>query len=199
MAGRGRAGRGVAWQGMDFLSSHSRFGVARHGGARPGAVWQGKVFFLTEVLMFDIDLQTIEPGTVLEMADCEKLFGYTRENNPTRYQFDLMRLADWIHKELCKFERILTVVCDGSDVRVLTHQQASDYNVQHFANAIKKMRKCHKRLAAVDTRELDAAKITIHDKSLVRQSRILQMIKTVRSDVQAEVRKLERPVMFKKQ
>jgi len=148
--------------------------------------------------MFDIDLETIEPGSVLEMADCEKLFGYTREDNPTKYQFDLMRLADWIHRELCKLDRILTVVCDGSDVVVLTHQQASDYNVQHFANAIKKMRKCHKRLAAVDTRELDAAKIQIHDKSLVRQSRILQMIKTVRSDVQAEARKLERPVLFKK-
>jgi len=148
--------------------------------------------------MFDIDLETIEPGSVLEMADCEKLFGYTREDNPTKYQFDLMRLADWIHRELCKLDHILTVVCDGSDVVVLTHQQASDYNMQHFANAIKKMRKCHKRLAAVDTRELDAAKIQIHDKSLVRQSRILQMIKTVRSDVQAEARKLERPVLFKK-
>jgi hypothetical protein len=149
--------------------------------------------------MFDIDLQTIEPGTVLEMVDCERLFGYTREANATRYQFDLMRLADWIHRELCKIERVLTVICDGSDVRVLTHQQASDYNVQHFANAIKKMRKCHKRLVAVDTRELDAAKIQIHDKSLVRQSRILQMIRGVRSGVQAEPKKLDRPVMFKKQ
>lgn len=199
MAGRGWARHGLAWRGKAWIitSSHTRPGPVWRGMARRGLAGQG--FFLTEVFMFDIDLQTIEPGTVLEMADCEKLFGYTRENNPTRYQFDLMRLADWIHKELCKFDRILTVVCDGSDVRVLTHQQASDYNVQHFANAIKKMRKCHKRLAAIDTRELDAAKIMIHDKSLVRQSRILQMIKTVRSDVQAEVRKLERPVMFKKQ
>ena len=149
--------------------------------------------------MFDIDLETIEPGSVLEMHACEKLFGYSREDNPTKYQFDLMRLADYIHRELIKHDRVLTVICDGSDVRVLTHQQASDYNQQHFQNAIKKMRKCHRRLIAVNTAELDAARVIHHDKSIVRQSRILQMIRSAgRGNIDIEPRKLDRPVMFKK-
>ena len=150
--------------------------------------------------MFDIDVSSIEPGSVLEMSDCEKLFGYAREQNPTKYQFDLMRLADWIYKQLTKDDKTMTVICDGSDIRILTHQQASDYNQQHFHNAIKKMRKCHRRLIAVDITELDAAKVTLHDKSIVRQSRILQTIKSISrgADVEVTPRKLDRPVLFKK-
>jgi hypothetical protein len=151
--------------------------------------------------MFEIELTGIEPGSVLAMSECERLFGYTRETNPVKYQFDLMRLADYVGKELAKIGLVYTVVCDGSDVRVLTHEQASDYNQQHFSNAIKKMRKCHKRLMAVDTRELEAERIKMHDKSIVRQSRILQTIKSISrgSEVEVTSRKLDRPALFKKE
>ena len=149
--------------------------------------------------MFDIDLETIEPGSVLEMEACEKLFGYLRKNDPIKYQFDLMRLANYIYCESANRGRIFTIICDKSDVRVLTHEQASDYNQQHYKNAIKKMRKCHRRLVAVNTAELDAARIANHDKSIIRQSRILQMIQSVgRGEITAEPRKQDRPAMFKK-
>ncbi len=151
--------------------------------------------------MFDIDVSSVEPGTVLEMRECERLFGYARETNPTKYQFDLMRLADWIYKTLLKEDQTMTVICDGSDIRVLTHQQASDYNQQHFTNAIRKMRKCHKRLMAVDTGELDAMKVILHDKSIVRQSRILQTIRSIARGAEIEVsaRKTDRPILFKRE
>jgi hypothetical protein len=149
--------------------------------------------------MFDINLETIELGSVLEMETCEKLFGYLRKDDPVKYQFDLMRLADYIYRESVRRGRVFTIICDKSDIRVLTHQQASDYNQQHYQNAIKKMRKCHRRLVAVNTAELDAEKVQNHDKSIIRQSRILQMIKAEgRGEITAEPRKHDRPAMFKK-
>lgn len=149
--------------------------------------------------MFDVDIDSIETGSVLGVSECEKLFGYTRQSDPVRYQFDLMRLSDWIGKELFKRDRLLTVTCDGSDIRVLTHEQASDYNQKHFDNAIKRMRKCSKRLAAVDIRELTAERVKTHDRAIVRQSKILQMIRNVRGNISPEPKKSDRPVMFKKE
>lgn len=149
--------------------------------------------------MFDVDIDSIETGSVLGIAECEKLFGYTRQSDPMRYQFDLMRLSDWIGKELFKQGKLLTVTCDGSDIRVLTHEQASDYNQKHFDNAIKRMRKCAKRLAAVDIRELTAERVKSHDRAIVKQSKILQMIRNVRGNILPEPKKLGRPVMFKKE
>ena len=44
-AGRGWAGQGKAWQGMDFWNS-IRPGLARLGWARRGGAWQGKAGIL---------------------------------------------------------------------------------------------------------------------------------------------------------
>jgi hypothetical protein len=149
--------------------------------------------------MFDISIDNVEAGSVLSQADCEALFGFSYEINPTVYQFKLMQLSDYVEKELAKTDRILTVVCDGQTVRVLTHEQASIYNQKHFDNAIRKMRRCNRRLQAVDIRELGPDRIKQHDGGIVRQSRILQAIKTSTRDITPEIRKIDRPVRFKKE
>lgn len=149
--------------------------------------------------MFDIDFESVAAGSVLSEADCEKLFGVTYGVDPVQYQFKLMQLSDYVERELAKRGDMLTVVCDGRTVRVLSHEEASIYNQRHFDNAIKKMRKCNRRLTAVDIREMSQEQIAQHDKSLVRQSRILMAIKSKTRDVAPEPRKIERPVMFKRE
>ena len=149
--------------------------------------------------MFDVDIASIDCGSFLAESDCQKLFGYARIDDPVRYQFDLMRLSDWIGKELAKAGKVLTVTCDGAEIRVLTHEQASEYNQKHFDNSIRRMRKCMRRLSAVDIRELDSDRVKRHDKAIGRQSKILQMIKSVRGTSEPEARRLDRPVMFKKE
>jgi hypothetical protein len=149
--------------------------------------------------MFDVLTDSVEPGSILPIQECERLFGYKRGDDPIRYQFDLMRLSDWLGKELLKKGNPLTVTCDNNEIRVLTHTEASDYNQKHFLNSIRRMRKCHSRLMSVDTRDFDQDRVKGHDKAIVRQGRILQMIRKTTSITKAEAHKSERPVMFKKQ
>lgn len=211
----GTARFGSAWRGVVrsgeariISSSHTgpgwvRFVEVRQGKVRFGRVGRGKArdFYSTKrkSSMFDISVDNVEAGSVLSQADCEALFGFSYEINPTVYQFKLMQLSDYVEKELAKLDRILTVVCDGQTVRVLTHEQASIYNQKHFDNAIRKMRRCNRRLQAVDIRELGPDRIKQHDGGIVRQSRILQAIKTSTRDITPEIRKIDRPVMFRKE
>lgn len=148
--------------------------------------------------MYEIDIESIEPGSVLSQSDCDQLFGFAYETNPVEWQFKLMQLSDYVERELHKANRVLTVVCEGRTVRVLTHEEASVYNQKHFDNAIKKMRKCNRRKQAVDVSTLNDDQRKSHDNGLLRQSRILQAVKQVSKDVKPEVRRLDRPVMFRK-
>lgn len=148
--------------------------------------------------MYEIDIESIEPGSVLSQSDCDQLFGFSFETNPSDWQLKLVQLSDYVERELHKVHRVLTVVCEGRTVRVLTHEEASIYNQKHFDNAIKKMRKCNRRKQAVDVSSLNEDQRKSHDSGLLRQSRILQAVKQVARDVKPEVRRLERPVMFRK-
>ena len=148
--------------------------------------------------MFEVDIEGIEPGSMLSESDCELLFGFAYEKNPVDYQFKLMQLSDYVERELAKANRVLTVVCEGRTVRILTHEEAAVYNEKHFQNAIKKMRKCNRRKTAVDVAGFTEDAKKSHDQGLIRQSRILQAIKLSAKDVTPQPRKLERPVMFKK-
>lgn len=166
--------------------------------ARQAEVGRGQARVLKGKRMHDIDIESIEPGSVLSQSDCDQLFGFAYETNPVEWQFKLMQLSDYVERELHKANRVLTVVCEGRTVRVLTHEEASIYNQKHFDNAIKKMRKCNRRKQAVDVSTLNEDQRKSHDNGLLRQSRILQAVKQVSKDVKPEVRRLDRPVMFRK-
>lgn len=148
--------------------------------------------------MYEIDIESIEPGSVLSQSDCDQLFGFSFETNPSDWQLKLVQLSDYVERELHKANRVLTVVCQGHTVRVLTHEEASVYNQKHFDNAIKKMRKCNRRKMAVDVTGFSGDQRKSHDSGLLRQSRILQAVKQSSKDVKPEVRRLDRPVMFRK-
>lgn len=148
--------------------------------------------------MFDISVDGVEAGSVLSQSDCESLFEFSYEQNPTVYQFKLMQLSAYVEKELAKIGKILTVVCDQQTIRVLTHEEASAYNQRNFDNAIRKMRRCNRRLLAVDVRELGSDRVKSHDSGIVRQSRILQAIRSTARDITPETNRPTRPVMFKK-
>ena len=59
---------------------------------------------------------------------------------------------------------------------MLTHEQASKYNAARFDGAIAKMRRCYKRLIAVNMGALGVEAKTDHLKSIQRQANVLQLI-----------------------
>ena len=137
-------------------------------------------------MKYEIDVQYVEPGTVIEQSQCEEILGIKRDGNEYNYQFALMQLGEFIQKSLWKLGKEYTVTTSSGQVNVLTHEQASKYNESRFDLAIGKMRKCNRRLNAVDVGELSKETREEHGKAIIRQSRILSMLKTASRDLTPE-------------
>jgi len=150
--------------------------------ARRGKAWQG---FLIKgfTMKFNIDVSHVEAGDVIEKSVCEQVIGFPMEQDQYQFNFQLMQLADYVGKLLWKDGKKLTVVSRGGEVVVLTHEQASKYNDSRFELAAKKMRRCNKRLLAVNVSELPKEARESHTMSIIKQSRILQGLSQARKDL----------------
>lgn len=137
-------------------------------------------------MKFKVDVTNLEAGHIIDQADCEQIIGFERAKRMYEYGFELMQLAEYVQSQLWKIGKQLTVVSHKGSIRVLTHVEASEYNASRFDNAIKKMRKCHKRLVAVNTNGFDRDSKNNHSMSLVKTSRILTAIKSTRTEVTIE-------------
>jgi hypothetical protein len=148
-----------------------------------GEVWYG-CFLLTELVMkFNIDVSNLQAGDIIEQENCEQIIGFQRAKKMYEFGFELMQLAEYVQANLWKIGKPLTVVSHKGSIRVLTHVEASEYNASRFDNAITKMRKCHKRLVAVDTNGFDAEAKGNHSLSIIKTSRVLTAIKSSRTEV----------------
>lgn len=144
-------------------------------------------------MQFDVDVSQVEPGTTIERSVCEQIVGVKRDEDAYAYQFLLMQLGDFIEKSLWKIGKQYTVRTTGGAVQILTNEEASKYNDSRFDLAIAKLRRCNKRLIAVDLSKLTPVARQDHATAAIRQSRILGMIKTVSRNVEPEPHVDKRP------
>jgi len=129
-----------------------------------------------------IDAEALQPGDVIEPDEVERLIGINRESDPMGYQLGLLQLQNVVTRLLHKLGKIYTVTCDAKQINVLTHSEASRYNSGRFGSAMASMRRCHKRLVAVDVSKLEAIERESHDRAIVKQSRVLLGIKLTRGE-----------------
>ena len=161
----------------------ARLGKAGHGAARLGE----DVFYKRKYRMkFNIDVSNLSCGDVVEQSQCEQIIGFTRNEDMYGFQFAVMQLSEHVQRLLWADGKQFTVVTENGSIRVLTHEEASKYNAARFDGAIAKMRRCHKRLTAVDCGEFDSETKTNHMKSILKSSRILTAIKSTRATVEVK-------------
>ena len=134
-------------------------------------------------MKFDVDVSHLVAGDTIEQSSCEEIIGFPRRTDMYRYQFLVMQLAEHIRRLLWKEGNRWTVITEDGAIRVLTHEEASKYNASRFDNAIQKMRRCNRRLVAVDTGKLSFEARYEHTEQIVRQSRILQGLKGSAKDL----------------
>lgn len=140
-------------------------------------------------MKFDIDIENAKPGSRIEQETCEKILNVKRAEDAYGYQFALLQLCGFIQNQLWRTGKRYTVTaCEGA-IQVLTDEQATDYNSNHFELAVKKLRRCHRRLQAVDLSNLSDEHKKSHQAATIRQSRIVSMLRSVpkKIDLQATV------------
>jgi len=148
-------------------------------------------------MKYEIDTTGIEAGDIIDQHVCESVIGYGRKGREYDFQFELMQLADQIARELWKDGKRFTVTVKDGSICVLTHEQASQYNQARFENAKGKMRRCHKRLVAVDTSKFTRDAAIEHMEAIAKQSRTLQMIRS-RSQLVVEPTERKTPTRLKR-
>ena len=171
MARRGSFNKSItgwAWLGM------SRLGWARQGSARQGD------FEKRNHMKFEIDIDVLIKGSVISVAECERVLKLRRDDDVAGYQFGLMQLCDFVQRSLWKVGREWTLKTSQGEILVLTDEQASEYNASQFENGMAKMRRSNKRLRSVDIRNIDESKRNEHDERVSKQGVILQCIKSSR-------------------
>jgi hypothetical protein len=144
-------------------------------------------------MIFDFEVEQIEPGTTVEQSTIEAVLGMKRQGNEYAYQFALMQFGEFVQRSLWRMGKHYTVRTSGGEVQVLTHEEASKYNDSRFDLAIEKMRRCNRRLIAVDVAELSAEARADHGAAMVRQSRILGLVKGVKKCLELNTESPKRP------
>lgn len=137
-------------------------------------------------MKFIIDVSDLGPGDSLQQSECERTIGFPMASDRYAYSFALMQLVDYVQKLLWKDGRQYTVISDGGTIRVLSHEEASKYNASRFENAIGKMRRCHRRLLAVDCGTFSQETRDDHISAIVKTSRIVTLIKSSRTNCELE-------------
>jgi hypothetical protein len=177
----GLTGRGTA-----------RRGKAMHGTARRGLA---RIFTKGLVMNFEVDVENVEPGTTIEQSTVEQIVGIKREGNEYNYQFLLMQLGEFVQRSLWKIGKQYTVRTSGGEVQVLTHEEASRHNANKFELRMDGMRRDNRRLVAVDVGALSKESREDHGKAIIKQSRILSMLKSARSELTLAAEQPKKPVV----
>ena len=143
--------------------------------------------------MEEIDLEKIESGMVIERSTCEELIGIRRSDDAYRYQFELLKLAKHLQRELWNAGKQLTVTTCDAEIQILSHADSSEYNSNRFELALKSARAANRRLMAVDVGKLSGEHRKDHESSMIRQSRIISMLRTVPKTVEVSANVDNRP------
>lgn len=118
------------------------------------------------------------PGFEISREACEQLIGLRYEHD-MRYGLELVKLASHIDRLIRDDGRLCTIRTQGGGVQVLTDSAAARYNVDRFENAIDLMKRCKKRLDAVNVSRLDPDELRAYDRNRNHQGRTLAAVRAV--------------------
>jgi hypothetical protein len=202
---QGAFGRGGVRCGEVNIGEANRFvGVfgawwkmVRTGEARRVTAWRGKARIFTKgaVMNFEVDVENVEPGTTIEQSTVEQIIGIKRQGNEYDYQFALMQLGEFVQRSLWKIGKQYTVRTSNGEVQVLTHEEASRHNANKFDLRMEGMRRDNRRLVAVDVGALSKEAREDHGKAIIKQSRILSMLKTAKRELSLVAEQPKKPVV----
>lgn len=111
-----------------------------------------------------LDFDVLKKGDVITIEKMEEIFSLSRKDED--FCFKRMGLRNKIIDELDVRGYIVTVVFDHDALRILTDEEASDYNDRRFQKGIKVMFQAHRRNLGVDRGNLSEDKKKVHDRNL---------------------------------
>lgn len=144
-----------------------------------------------------MDLSACEYGMSIDNVIVEELYDVT-EDDPL-FSLAQMRLKQRLEMILERDYNMPCTVCirDGQ-LKILTHEEASEYHKHRFDVSILKMMQSFYKNRQVDTSEFEKPMRKDHDRTLEIQGRVLQSVVDAHPDIKLEAHKRKTPLpLFK--
>lgn len=128
---------------------------------------------------YPLDFDSIKKGDAFTPPQLEVI---TQKESGTRdYDFAVMGLRDQIMKELESRNRPATVALVRGNLKVLTDEEAAEYNPSQFNAGLQRMRRAHRRcLTTVDMTNLPETQRAKFEHKMICNGKVLEAVASIR-------------------
>jgi hypothetical protein len=124
-----------------------------------------------------IDTDRLAKGDTVSVSEIERITSTVRGTDG--YALAAMALCQFIQKAK---GNAVTVRVDGGSIRLLTDEEAVDYNERQFASSIGRAGRAHYRQMGVDTSNLASESRAAHERSVLVNGKVLMAAINAKKD-----------------
>lgn len=140
-----------------------------------------------------MDFDSLDYGSVIPNNVIEDYYGVRVDEESFRFkQIKFIQLVD---KELRSRGMIATICVRNGQIKILTHQEAAEYNRKRFNCHIAGMARVHEKNMHVVAQELDKNTRDFHTKTVMFQSRALQAVLQTKGEFQLQSSQRKSPTL----
>jgi len=144
-----------------------------------------------DVNYFPLDFDLLDKGDVIAAETVEAATGCKRDD--PRYSLKMLGFKEQISKELRRRGRIVTIKAEDCSLRVLTDEEASEYNPRRLSVCLRQAAEAHVRNLAVDVANLSDDRRKEHERTIVVNGRLLQAVSRERKSIALECHERKTP------
>jgi len=150
---------------------------------------------ISEAEKHPIDYETLCKGDILSVEQIEKITGISPKQE-NKFNLARLQLINQIDCELQRLGIQYTVAQVKGSIKILTDEEASEYNDKGRQSALVKLYKHHTKLSSVDTSEFDDKTKKNHERRIYLSSKFIQACNNVRKEIKAAPYKRNTPLMI---
>jgi hypothetical protein len=140
-----------------------------------------------------LDFDALDYGSIISNDILEDYYGIPIDDEGFRFkQIDFIQLVD---SKLRSRGMIATICVRNSQIKILTHEEAAEYNRKRFNCHVAGMARVHEKNLHVCSQDLSRESRDSHTKTVMFQSKALQAVLKTKSEFQLEPVKRKTPVL----
>lgn len=140
---------------------------------------------------YPLDFDALDYGSVIPNEILEDYYGVSQEDENFRFkQIDFIYLID---TQLRTRGMIATICVQNGQIKILTHEEAAEYNRRKFNCHVAGMARTHEKNMHVVATELCKETRDAHTKTVMFQSKALQAVLRTKAEFQVESVKRKTP------
>jgi len=148
-----------------------------------------------ETKQHPIDYESLTKGTVISIREIENITGISSEEIK-KFELARLQLRNQIDRELRNIGIEFTVAQVKGNIKVLTDEEASDYNNRKRQAALGQLCNAHAKITSVDASCFDPELKKKHERRVFLSSKFLQAFQNVRKELHLQPYKRNTPKLI---